>query len=290
MRLFKYATASTAKIILDNCTLRWSSPVMFNDPFDVQFDLHLDYDEASLVELVCDELWKIYSGEKPFDPANELGHALAGFLHRFPGLSKEDLLDRQGLRRDLIAGMQNARAFLPAVQAHQRTLLADAKVLCLSQVHDNILMWSHYSLNHSGAVLEFTLPEHMETALHRAKPVVYSSTMPRLMTQDDMVRFFSGQWRMDADAIMHRSIFVKAADWSYERESRIWLPGTNPAAPFIDIRFDPALLTAIYFGCRCTVADRNSLLNSLRRSFPTAAAHRGVRSTHEFALRFDPVL
>jgi hypothetical protein len=59
MRLFKYATASTAKIILDSCTLRWASPVMFNDPFDVQFDLHLDYDEASLIQLVCDELWKI---------------------------------------------------------------------------------------------------------------------------------------------------------------------------------------------------------------------------------------
>jgi hypothetical protein len=94
---------------------------------------------------------------------------------------------------------------------------------------------------------------------------------------------------MDPESIMHRSIFVKAADWTYERESRIWLPGTDPTARFIDIPFDPVLLTAVYFGCRITEADRNSLLDSLKRTFPKAVAHRGVRSTHKFAPHFDPV-
>jgi hypothetical protein len=32
---FKYASTSTATVVLTNRTLRWSSPVLFNDPFDV---------------------------------------------------------------------------------------------------------------------------------------------------------------------------------------------------------------------------------------------------------------
>ena len=42
MRLYKYVTVNTAKIVLETGKLRWSSPFMFNDPFDVQFDLHVN--------------------------------------------------------------------------------------------------------------------------------------------------------------------------------------------------------------------------------------------------------
>src|SRR5580692_1932007 len=36
---FKYTSASVAKIIFTNRTLRWSSPILFNDPFDVHREL-----------------------------------------------------------------------------------------------------------------------------------------------------------------------------------------------------------------------------------------------------------
>ncbi len=32
---FKYMSPGTAKTVLENSTLRWSSPILFNDPFDV---------------------------------------------------------------------------------------------------------------------------------------------------------------------------------------------------------------------------------------------------------------
>ncbi len=64
MRFFKYVTADIARTILENGTLRFSSPAMFNDPFDTQFDLHLEFDEATIIDLVLDEFWKIFSGQK----------------------------------------------------------------------------------------------------------------------------------------------------------------------------------------------------------------------------------
>lgn len=56
MRLYKYVTVNTAKIVLETGKLRWSSPFMFNDPFDVQFDLHVEFDDATIVTLIVGEL------------------------------------------------------------------------------------------------------------------------------------------------------------------------------------------------------------------------------------------
>src|SRR3954467_3752612 len=36
--VYKYMSSETALIVLDKLSLRWSSPLLFNDPFDGQWD------------------------------------------------------------------------------------------------------------------------------------------------------------------------------------------------------------------------------------------------------------
>src|ERR1035437_506982 len=43
-KLYKYVTADTGKKILENGTLRWSTPAVLNDPFDMQFAFQLPTD------------------------------------------------------------------------------------------------------------------------------------------------------------------------------------------------------------------------------------------------------
>jgi hypothetical protein len=54
---YKYMTARVAKIVLATRRLRWSSPLLFNDPFDVTQELRLNFDEhglnAALIERVA---------------------------------------------------------------------------------------------------------------------------------------------------------------------------------------------------------------------------------------------
>lgn len=45
---YKYVSAEVAKIILARKELRWTSPLLFNDPFDVSQELRLNFDEATL--------------------------------------------------------------------------------------------------------------------------------------------------------------------------------------------------------------------------------------------------
>ena len=51
-RFFKYASGSTAVKILESAAVRYSSPLLFNDPFDVQSGLHFDFDIESLPEKI----------------------------------------------------------------------------------------------------------------------------------------------------------------------------------------------------------------------------------------------
>src|SRR5450759_1444491 len=73
---FKYVDPDTAKIILKNCTLHWSATSHFNDPFDVQFDLHIKYERGKIVEEAFDEMWAIYTQKKEIVVANALGAVL----------------------------------------------------------------------------------------------------------------------------------------------------------------------------------------------------------------------
>jgi hypothetical protein len=168
-------------------------------------------------------------------------------------------------------------------------VLKDAKLLCLSEINDSILMWSHYSENHKGAVLEFVCDKRSDSVLNKAERVTYSATMPRLMNEEDMVRFFSGQWRMDANVIMRNGIFVKAVDWSYEKEWRVWLPGESSGQEFTHIQFKQEELVGIYFGCRMSEQDQTVLLESVKKHFPHASAYRARKSAREFALQFEAV-
>jgi hypothetical protein len=289
MRFFKYVTAETARIVLESATCRWSSPLIFNDPFDVQFDLHLEFDEQKIVDLIVDELWEIYSGKKTLKAANALGQIFESFLKRVPGLSRKDIFERQGLRDSIRESIERTKTLLPQLHAQQRSLLQRSKLLCLSEVHDNILMWSHYTRDHTGAVLEFDSDKDRDSPLNRAERVNYSRAMPRLMTEANMVHFFSGQWRMDANVIMHNSIFTKAADWSYEKEWRVWLPGTDATQRFLDLAYQREELVGIYFGCRISDDNQTMLRNVVTRYFSHASVYRANKSEREFTLQFEPI-
>jgi len=289
MRLFKYVTSETAKTVLSTKKLRWSSPSRFNDPFDVQFDLHIDeFDERRIAAMVMEELWSVYSGRQALNPDTQLGRMFARFLSN-SGLSRAALFETKGLYEAIVAGIGNLKALVPDFQTFQRSVFKDTKLLCLSEACDNILMWSHYSGEHTGVVMAFAPPSQHESVFTLAKPVSYSKAMPRLMETDDVIRFFCGQWKMDGEAIMRSSIFVKAIDWSYEKEWRIWLPNTDAAVQFVDMPFDSVELESIYLGCRTSQADQDALTKILEEHFSHCSIYAGHKSDRVFALRFERV-
>lgn len=59
----KYMTAEVANIVLVSNKLRWSSPLLFNDPFDVPRDFNLGFDTEELKQPLIDEMMSLVSAE-----------------------------------------------------------------------------------------------------------------------------------------------------------------------------------------------------------------------------------
>lgn len=80
----------------------------------------------------------------------------------------------------------------------------------LSKVNDNILMWSHYSLNHTGFVVGFNTESLInDYDFEHLEPVNYQEEYPTIKGTDNHSEQF------------HKKFFHKSLLWDYEKEWRL---------------------------------------------------------------------
>src|SRR5260370_22923308 len=176
---YKYATRKTAKLVLENRTLQWSAPAVLNDPFDVQFDMHLELDKERIKVIAVPKLWSIRYEHAPFEPGNRLGHLLKRAKPKYPKMSKEEFFRTRGA--DIDKGFQNLIDNLPKHQAMVRQVMARTKVLCFNELPDSILMWAYYAEQQYGVVLVFRALVESDSPWLAAKPIAYSDKTPHFV-------------------------------------------------------------------------------------------------------------
>lgn len=84
MRLYKYVAPSTARTIISTKTLRWSSPMTLNDPFDMQFAFQFRVNQAKAIAMALEKGWQHHYGALLDRPLNELEHISAESNRGFP--------------------------------------------------------------------------------------------------------------------------------------------------------------------------------------------------------------
>ena len=181
---FKYYTAEAAKIVLRTTSLKWSTPLQFNDPFDNQFDLYYETPDDLLVESQLKQFIEAITSPEPLRP-NQYGPKTEEMeFIRQVHMQNPDIKYTEDhlayLRGGVIEGMQRVMAYMPQANEEIRQLMADTSVFCLSETRENLLMSSHYAQNHTGAVIEFRVLPEVDSPTLAAKPVRYSNKTPRL--------------------------------------------------------------------------------------------------------------
>lgn len=92
--------------------------------------------------------------------------------------------------------------------AVSREWIASIGVLCLSTSYEDLLMWSHYSANHTGICIGFD--SDMEP-FSTARPVCY---------QEGRARVASLNLSSTEEELVEKVLFVKSLHWKYEAEWR----------------------------------------------------------------------
>lgn len=285
---YKYMSADVARIVLENRTLRWSTPGTLNDPYDMQFDLHFKIERERTKKLALQKMWDAIYGDEIVPVANEMGELLAYLRQIQPPWSREEF-DRLH-ENEIDASFDRLEALLPEMNAQFRSELAVSKILCLTEAPDNAVMWTHYAANHRGVVLKFVSVAGWDSPWPTARVVRYLEEMPRLMDEEFWSDMLAGRVSLDVRSLMERLIYTKGAKWAYEKEWRIYSgDGRNREALFEDINFGDRELASVIVGCRMPQEDREQLAQLVAIHYPHASLFEAAQDPMRFRLAIRPL-
>lgn len=156
--------------------------------------------------------------------------------------------------------LENMVAMTPHIQRWLRERLdMHIGALSLSEVSDNVLMWSHYSLAHTGFALGFD-----------ARHPYFNA---QLSVADEFRYLRRVEYRNDrpnaplSDLTGVEMFLVKSTDWAYEKEWRIMRPladsesviDSQPLPAYL-FRYPWDTLQEVILGAKMTPATRSALL------------------------------
>ena len=127
---------------------------------------------------------------------------------------------------------------------------------CFTTNNTNMLMWSHYTNNHSGICAKFNCDA--DPIFEKAQKVEYSNKPPLIEKSEDYIQ----------------SYFRKTTNWSYEREWRLFILlfgilDREKDKDFVNhkLNFKPKCLDSIYFGINTTMETKSLLINISKKNY-----------------------
>lgn len=146
-------------------------------------------------------------------------------------------------------------------------------LLSLSSTRDNILMWSHYSMNHKGFVVGFdTKSMESDYNFEWIEPINYQEQYPLISGNDDSRLQF------------HKKFYSKSTLWEYEKEWRISINHIEKRK----VRIKPESITEIIIGCKMDLKNIQRIIKlSKQKLGNNIAIFKAKKSEDNFGLEID---
>jgi len=264
-------SSSTARAVLATRSLRWSSPLLFNDPFDVPRELIFGINPQQLVEASSRHVAQLI--QHPPDDTRELSLKLRLIVDTVKKGIPQELLTQ------MLAGLAEGAsrqvptsASMDELRSMWSTAVADMRILCFTESPAHAAMWYHYADRYTGVVLEFRCNDHTDSPWLIARPVNYPVDKPAVYTAEGWAELLA----LDIDVAVRRLLdiatYTKSHDWAYEKEWRlVTFKRPYDSGHFTHYPFHAEDLATIYLGPLISEQDRGELLKLLI-AFPRAKA------------------
>jgi len=286
---FKYASFKTALRIIESKSFRWSSPTKFNDPFDHQAGLVLNFSPESFSQSLTSSIERvIFSDTEPSITPTTLFSALTLKLrqvrHKLP--RSEILRDLHKYSAESAAILNDSIGQLNAAIQEQ---LCHSRVFCVSEKLDNVVMWSHYADQHKGVVFKLRCIDEIDNTLLGARKVQYTDAFLPFPDADAYARHLIGEQPIDFASLAWNIAYTKHIDWGYEEEWRVHMPLLHepPGDGYSLYPENPRIFEAIYLGCRMEEGDSKRIIDLVHRLLPETEVFVGEKSASSFSLSFS---
>ena len=171
--------------------------------------------------------------------------------------------------------------------------IPEFRILCLSEVCDNLLMWSLYSDSHKGAVIELQCINELDSAWLVAQPVTYQDSPPILATKQEWIKHITEQNPLNVHQweFYEPCTITKTKDWEYQKEWRI-ISFSRPgeSGHYSDYGFSPREVRSVYLGCEISDEDANDIISLLQNDFDHVRIYRAKKIELERKLSFDRII
>ena len=270
---FKYTSAEIARTIMEEGRLRWSSPIRFNDPFDVVRELAEGIKPSDIQECMIEATIELIDskGQIP-DGLNPWAAWLVRVIRQSnDSTQKQELIDT--LREtELIQRSEG----LEELRAVWRDLVPDLRILCLSEENDIARMWKHYANEYKGIVFEFACNDELDSACLLAEKVIYVDGYPMLSDAKEWAKLFMLTQAAATKLVFHQSTYTKTNDWSYEKEWRVLdMKKRAESGDFSYREFHKDELKSIYLGPRIKNEYREQIVALRDKLYPKATILEG---------------
>lgn len=269
--LYKYTTAPTGITVLQTQSMRWSSPLLFNDPFDVPREWE-GFTFAEFEEATVQRFASYLRGEaKPRTPA-----ALNLFeVIQLQSATIPEAVTLRQIRYFMRLMRKRMETYMEDFRVAWREIVPGMRILCFSEDPASTTMWTHYAQSHTGVVLQFESSDDRDSVWLMAQPVVYQAQKPSLPDADEWTRAFMGEIDLDWNDVLREYHFVKHTDWSHEREHRV-VSAKKPgeAGLFADYVFHPMDLRGVVLGAKIAPPDQQALRALLAAHYPHVTVHQ----------------
>lgn len=257
---YKYVSARTALLILQNKKLKYSSPLTFNDPFDVQTKIDYGFELTDLFSLL----------RAKFD------HGVEKFVDKFKDEHKK-LNDwwRQEVKgsRVFCVAEENDNLLMWAHYAedHQGAVI---KFECLPSIDNTLCAAMKVNYVNKPPVIA-TLDEYIKSLIGKHE-LDFDSLYYKLFTSKSDHWAYEKEWR----------VFIPSVDNPPPALAKII--DKNDSLSIL-MHLYPQEIHSVYLGCKMKENVQKDIENNLSRDFSHVQIYKIIKDEREYKLNFEQV-
>jgi len=288
--LYKYVDIKSAMNILSSGRLKWSSPLLFNDPFDTPKKLTFNFTTDDYYSCLFKKLHSIISDDTLLSKSD---NKLVSLLRHFPLETRYKTLHELENKFKLTNDEEKEIGFWwHSIESEWENIIPTMRILCLSQDKGIESMWHNYADKNTGAVLEFAPNAVDNSAFLMAKKVEYKDAPPLISQPDAWIN-----WTLGIDDITFQNLLteyehLKKSSWSNEREWRIVSFEAKKTSDlsndlFSYYQFHNQTLKKIYLGYKCNAEHKSAIYQTCQENYKHVTLYNVVLDEIKREYRYE---
>ncbi len=286
--LVKYCSTETGLKILNSQSLRWSSPHLFNDPFELDHNSKPDFTPETLLKgMIKEAITLLFGPSEPRGKNNRLVAAIARWRdeERFSSEDEAAVVLKQLLGQMAQQQQTSIDSYISAWQQFARAL----RICTFSDKPNNMFCWQRYAENHAGIALRFSAGE--DTALPEPHRLGYSTAPPLVASLKQQIDVAYGREAAPDTSQFTEKLLSKNKANNVEREWRCFSTERAEADNdeqlwYSNKKFSAPELKAVYLGLATNRQDKETIIQLVKKKYKNTRVYQAETINGRYDIEF----